>query len=86
MQDFDELLRSFEAYLSDPDGYDIHASDIADLLRKLHHRNNERFFQALKDIPTDTLGDVLLELPEKIKDEAIDYLTPTELTLAVESL
>ena len=86
MQDFDELLRSFEAYLSDPDGYDIHASDIADLLRKLHHRNNERFFQALKDIPTDTLGDVLLELPEKIKDEAIDYLTPTELTQAVESL
>ena len=86
MQHYDELVRSFESYINTPDEYNLHATDIAYLLKHLHHDDRERFFSSLNLIRSDDLGDVLLELPEKIKDEAIDYLTPAELSDAIESL
>jgi len=84
--EFDELLRSFELTIDNPEEFDLHPSDIAYLLRKLHHRDHDKFLNFLNLVPAEFLGDVLLELPEKVKDEAIDYLTPEELTQAVESL
>jgi magnesium transporter len=84
--EFDELLRSFESTLDEPENFDMHPSDVAYLLRKLHSRDHEKFYSYLDAIPGDTLGDVLLELPEKIKDEAIDHLSPEDLREAVESL
>jgi magnesium transporter len=84
--EFDELLRSFETTIGDPEAFDLHPSDIAYLLRKLHHRDHEKFLNFLNEVPKELLGDVLLELPEKIKDEAIDYLSPEELSEAVRAL
>ena len=84
--EFDELLRSFEATMDEPEAFDLHPSDIAYLLRKLHHRDHDKFLLFLNKVPGEFLGDVLLELPEKVKDEAIDFLSPEELTQAVESL
>ena len=86
MLDFDELLRSFELYVQNPSENDIHPSEIAYLLRKLHHIDHDKFLEYIKALSNDVLGEVLLELPEKIKDEAIELLTPQELTEAVESL
>lgn len=86
MDDVNERLLSFNAYLDSPDEYSMHPSDIAYLLKELHHTNTERFYDALRELPTDILGDVLLELPEKVKDQAIDFLTPKELTEAIEEL
>lgn len=84
--EFHDLLRAFESTIDDPENFDLHPSDIAYLLRKLQHHDHEKFLSFLNMVPGDLLGDVLLELPEKVKDEAIDYLSPEELTQAVESL
>jgi magnesium transporter len=64
----------------------IHPSDIANNIKKIKKENKDDFFVILEKIPDDILGDVLLELPENIRDEAYKYLTPKQLTEALEEL
>lgn len=76
MHRFNEMMHSFEMYLQDPDESNIHPSDIAYLLKKVRKKETkEAFLTLLERIPHDVLGDVLLELPEKIKDEALEALS-----------
>ncbi len=76
MHRFNEMMHSFELYLQDPDESNIHPSDIAYLLKKVRKKETkEAFLALLEKIPNDVLGDVLLELPEKIKDEALEALS-----------
>ncbi len=76
MHRFNEMMHSFEMYLQDPDESNIHPSDIAYLLKKVRKKETkEAFLALLEKIPNDVLGDVLLELPEKIKDEALEALS-----------
>jgi magnesium transporter len=74
-------------YLHDPEENNIHPSDIAYLLKKIRKKETkEAFLELLGRVPHDVLGDVLLELPEKIKDEAIEALSSEELADAIEHL
>jgi magnesium transporter len=74
-------------YLHDPEENNIHPSDIAYLLKKIRKKETkEAFLELLGKVPHDVLGDVLLELPEKIKDEAIEALSSEELADAIEHL
>lgn len=87
MERFSEMMHSFEMYLHDPEESALHPSDIAYLLKKVRTKESkEDFLQLLAKIPHDVLGDVLLELPEKIKDEAIEALSTEELAGAIEHL
>ncbi len=87
MRHYSEMQHAFELFLQDPDSYKLHASEIAYLLRKVRKKESkEAFLETLKKIPQDFLGDVLLELPEKIKDEAIEHFSSEELALAIEGL
>jgi magnesium transporter len=87
MHRFNEMMHSFELYLQDTEESTLHPSDIAYLLKKVRTKESkEAFLELLGKIPHDVLGDVLLELPEKIKDEAIEALSSEELAGAVENL
>lgn len=87
MHRFNEMMHSFEMYLHDPEENNIHPSDIAYLLKKIRKKETkEAFLELLGKVPHDVLGDVLLELPEKIKDEAIEALSSEELADAIEHL
>jgi magnesium transporter len=87
MHRFNEMMHSFEMYLQDPDESNIHPSDIAYLLKKVRKKETkEAFLSLLEKIPQDVLGDVLLELPEKIKDEALETLSTEVLAGALEHL
>ena len=87
MHRFNEMMHSFEMYLQDPDESNIHPSDIAYLLKKVRKKETkEAFLVLLEKIPHDVLGDVLLELPEKIKDEALEALSTEVLAGALEHL
>ncbi len=72
-----ELLNNLET---------LHPSDIAKSLKKIKKENKEDFFNILPNIPDDILGDVLLELPENIKDEAYKALSIEQLVEAIEEL
>lgn len=87
MHRFNEMMHSFELYLQDPEENTLHPSDISYLLKKVRTKESkEAFLLLLRKIPHDILGDVLLELPEKMKDEAIDALSTKELAGAIENL
>ncbi len=87
MHRFNEMMHSFELYLQDTEENTLHPSDISYLLKKVRTKENkEAFLELLGKIPHDILGDVLLELPEKMKDEAIQALSTEELAGAIENL
>jgi len=87
MHRFNEMMHSFELYLEDTEENVLHPSDIAYLLKKVRKKETkEAFLELLGKIPHDILGDVLLELPENIKDEAIEALSTEELAGAIENL
>jgi magnesium transporter len=73
----EELLEQLET---------LHPSDIAQSLKKIYKNDKDEFFDTVDQLPNDTLGEVLLELPEKIKDDVYDQLTVEELTEAVEAV
>jgi len=84
---YNELRHAFELYLQDPEHSELHPSEIAYLLKKVRKKEGEEeFLNALRSIPNDIVGDVLLELPEKIKDEAIEAFSSEELVDALEGL
>lgn len=87
MQQYEnEMQHALELYLKGSEEHELHASEVAYLLKKIRSENKDEFFDALSRIPQDARGDVLLELPEKLKDEAISFYSTKELAEAVEGL
>lgn len=64
----------------------LHPSDIAKSLKKIKKGNKEEFYSLLPKIPDDLLGEVLLELPENLRDLAYDHLSIEKLTDAVDAV
>ncbi len=64
-----------------------HPSDIAKILKEIYHEDGfETFLSYLRRIPEEHLGEVLLELPEHLKDEALEKLSVKELADVVDEL
>ena len=75
--DFDQIPNNFEEY---------HPSDIAEYLKKISKKDREKFYELLHKIPDDFLGEVLLELPESLRDKAYKSLSNTQISQALEEL
>ena len=86
MKHYQEMQHAFELFLEDGEANELHASEIAYLIRKLRKKDPEEFLKILDKIPKDILGDVLLELPEGAKDAAIEYLSSHDLAEAIDEL
>jgi len=64
-----------------------HPSDIAKILKDIYYtEGEEKFLEYLRKIPKEYLGEILLELPEYIKDEALEELSVKKLIDAVDEL
>ena len=87
MQQYEnEMQHALELYLKGSDEHELHASEVAYLLKKIRKESEEEFLDALTRLPQEARGDVMLELPEKLKDEAIRHYSTKELAEAVEGL
>lgn len=86
MKHYQEMQHAFELYLEDSESNELHASEIAYLVKKLRKKDPDAFYETLDRIPKDVLGDVLLELPEGAKDAAIEYLSSHDLAEAIDDL
>jgi len=64
----------------------LHPSEIASYLRKVNKEDEDTFFQILHNIDDDDLGEVLLELPEGLRDKAYNSLSPEQISHAIEEL
>ncbi|MEA3372555.1 MAG: magnesium transporter [Campylobacterota bacterium] len=87
MKHYNDIQHAFELFLEDSEAHSLHPFEIAYLLKKVYKKEGkETFLETIQKIPQDILGDVLLELSEKRRDEAIEYLSSKELAQALEGL
>lgn len=77
IKDPKELLENIE---------NLHPSDIAHFLKKIYKKSPEDFNSVLKNLSEDILGDVILELPDKLREYAYNELSIKKLTDAVDEL
>ena len=76
-------LNKFYEYINSHDESEMHASEIAELLRGL---DDTEFNEAIKKIPKSILGDVALILPDRYFDDVVENLSVEELKEVVEEL
>jgi len=86
MKHFSEIRHAFEQFLLGKSDQLPHASEIAYLLKSIRNESQEEYRETLNKIPNDIRGEVLLELSEKLKEEAIEHYSSDELAEAVEAL
>jgi magnesium transporter len=72
-----DLIKSFN---------NSHPSDIADKLKKIKKKDKKLFYELLHKIPDEQLGEVLLELPESLRDKAYKSLSNKQISQAIEEL
>jgi magnesium transporter len=66
---------------------EYHANEIAKILKEIYNQEGlESFLGYTRAIPEEYLGEVLLELPENIKDEALHELSASKLAEVVDEL
>lgn len=75
--DHSEILANLE---------NLHQSDIAHSLKKIYKKSPEEFYLLLKQLPDELLGEVILELPDNLREDIYATLTTQQLTTAVEEL
>lgn len=75
--DLDDILKQID---------DFHPSDIAHKLKKIKKKSDELFYEYLHKIPQKYLGEVLLELPEPLREKAYNSLSLEEISHALETL
>ena len=64
-----------------------HASELAKILKDIHlEESTDSFLVCLRSIPDEQLGEILLELPEHIKDDALEGLSAAKLSEVVDEL
>lgn len=71
------ILQNFE---------ELHPADIADELKQINKKDKKKFYVILHKIQEEFLGDVLLELPEYLRDKAYKSLSAPELSQALKTL
>jgi len=77
-----------DALIKTPDRFEeYHSNEIAKILKEIYIQEGlESFFIYMSTIPKEHLGEVLLELPENIKDEALKELSVSRLVDIVDEL
>ena len=77
-----------EELIANPKEFEnIHPSEVARVLKEVYHQDGfDRFLEYLRKIPEEYLGEILLELPEHLKDEALEKLSVKKLAEVVDEL
>ncbi len=75
--ELDDILKQIDHF---------HPSDIAYRLKKIKKNSNELFYEYLHKIPKQYLGEVLLELPDSLREKAYNSLSYEQISRALEKL
>ena len=84
----EESKSLLDALILQPKGFEeYHENEIAKILKEVYNQDGtEIFLEYVRSIPEEYLGEILLELPENIKDEAIHELSVGQLVEIVDEL
>lgn len=75
-----------ESYLNDELDFDLSSAEMAKHLKRIYKNDVELFFEYIKQLPHETLGDVAMELPDYILREVIEEVPSNTLKEALEEL
>ncbi len=77
-----------DSMIKNPESFEEHhANEIAKILKEIYNQEGlDAFLVYTRAIPEEHLGEVLLELPENIKDEALHELSVSKLVDVVDEL
>ncbi|WP_044417641.1 magnesium transporter [Halarcobacter anaerophilus] len=65
---------------------ELHPSDIAFSLKKIEQESTDDFYYVLKEIPDEILGQVILELPDNLREDVYEFLSSQRLCDVVDEL
>jgi magnesium transporter len=84
----EESKTFLEQLFDHPESFEHHhENEIARILRQVYHEEgSETYLAYIQRIPEEYLGEILLELPENIKDEALEILSVPQLVEVVDEL
>jgi magnesium transporter len=84
----EESKALLEQLFDHPESFEHHhENEIARILRQVYHEEgSETYLAYIQRIPEEYLGEILLELPENIKDEALEVLSVPQLVEVVDEL
>jgi len=84
----EDAKRLLTELVRQPEGFEeYHESEIAKILKEIYSQDGvEQFLYYMRSIPEEYLGEILLELPENIKDEALNELSVNQLVDIVDEL
>jgi magnesium transporter len=84
----EESKSLLDTLIERPEGFEeYHANEIAKILKEIYNQEGlESFLGYTRAIPEEYLGEVLLELPENVKDEALHELSASKLVDVVDEL
>jgi len=87
MKNIKELRLSLELWIKSPqENLGLYPIEIVSVLRNSFHKDKNLFFRYISDIDNRYLGEIILELPEKPKNEAIEFLSSKDLSEATNYL
>jgi magnesium transporter len=64
----------------------LHPHDISTKLKNIHDKSKEDFCEAINLIPENIVGDVILELPSRLRDLSYEILSNKKLSKAIDNL
>jgi len=76
-------MEELKKHLEEHSKEELHFSETANILKQY---DKEKFSEAIKLIPSDILGDVALELPDRYFDDMVDALEVKDLVEAIKEL
>jgi len=75
-----------EGYLQDELDVELSSAEVAKHLKRIHKNDTELFFDYVKQLSHDDLGDVAMELPDHILKDVIEEIPSDKLKEALEEL
>jgi magnesium transporter len=83
-----KLKEEFDNWLfqTEQDEHEFHPSEIANILKMVYQEDRTLFLKYIDNLDTAYIGEIILELPDKLMNEVIEYLTPQELSEATNNL
>ncbi len=84
----EQLKKEFDNWLfnTEQDEHEFHPSEIANILKMVYQEDRVLFLTYIESLDTAYIGEIILELPDKLMNEVIEHLTPQELSEATNNL
>ncbi len=85
-EEFEKNIDILNDFIAGRNDGEISATELAKILKNIKKNDEALFFQYLEKIPSDILGEIVLELPDRFLKEIIENVPRNSLKEAIEEL